>query len=423
MTLELPPDAPGEAPGDAPGDVAGAAAGDRLVAVAIDAAGAGGGRPYTYRVPESLADLEDGEAVLVEFGRRQALGVILGPAEPVAGVVAKPIVDRIRADGPLLPPLALGLATWIADHYLAPPGLVVRSMLPPGLLERLELVAERVPGGDDVFATGSAPAAPSGPAAMPDPVEADLFAQLEAGARPVRELAAPDGRAGLLRRLRALAADGAVTLDWTLLGASGGPRHERWISLTDAGATAAAVLAAGERPPGRPLGPRQVAALADLAALGAGSPVQATAFASTHGTATIPGLARRGLIASEVRVRPRRPLASRPVGVRGGRPPATDLSPEQAVAVARVVDAIERRDPRPLLLDGVTGGGKTAVYVEAIAAALALGRPALVLVPEIALALPLVDRLRADLDARVALVHSGSSIFLSCNLIRRINNK
>ena len=65
------------------------------------------------------------------------------------------------------------------------------------------------------------------------------------------------------------------------------------------------------------------------------------------------------------------------------------------------------RDPRPLLLDGVTGGGKTAIYIEAIATSLEAGRPALVLVPEIALALPLVDRLRADLDARVALVHSG----------------
>jgi primosomal protein N' (replication factor Y) len=60
-----------------------------------------------------------------------------------------------------------------------------------------------------------------------------------------------------------------------------------------------------------------------------------------------------------------------------------------------------------LLLDGVTGAGKTAIYVEGIAASLEAGRPALVLVPEIALALPLVDRLRADLDARVALLHSG----------------
>src|SRR6185295_10139822 len=69
--------------------------------------------------------------------------------------------------------------------------------------------------------------------------------------------------------------------------------------------------------------------------------------------------------------------------------------------------AIDVRHATPLLLDGVTGGGKTAIYVEAIAASLETGRPALVLVPEIALAMPLVDRLRADLEARVALVHSG----------------
>ncbi|MGP1673974.1 MAG: replication restart helicase PriA, partial [Candidatus Limnocylindrales bacterium] len=49
----------------------------------------------------------------------------------------------------------------------------------------------------------------------------------------------------------------------------------------------------------------------------------------------------------------------------------------------------------------------TAIYVEAIANSLEVGRQALVLVPEISLALPLVDRLRADLEARVALVHSG----------------
>jgi primosomal protein N' (replication factor Y) len=64
-------------------------------------------------------------------------------------------------------------------------------------------------------------------------------------------------------------------------------------------------------------------------------------------------------------------------------------------------------DPTPLLLDGVTGGGKTAIYVEAIASAMEAGRRALLLVPEISMALPLVDRLRADLDASIALVHSG----------------
>ena len=136
----------------------------RHVAVAIDAAGGGGSRPYTYLVPPELADLSSGEAVLVEFGRRQALGVVLGEAEARDGIEAKPIVSRVRSDGPLLPPLSLRLAVWIADHYLAPPALVVRAMLPPRLLERLELVAER---------TSSEP-----PPGLP-PADRDLLDQLE----------------------------------------------------------------------------------------------------------------------------------------------------------------------------------------------------------------------------------------------------
>ena len=367
--------------------------GVRLVEVAIDAAGAGGSRPYTYAVPERLADLEDGEAVMVEFGRRQALGVVLGSADDVPGAgEVKPIVDRVRADGPLLPPLTLALARWIAAHYLAPPALVIRSMLPPGLLERLELVAELAPAG------GAADG-------IDDPVDIDLLDQLSSGARPARELAAPDGRAGLLRRLRSLADRGLIALDWTLLGASGGPRYERWLRATPAGRDVVYALADGERPPGRPLGPRQIAALGELA--GSDDGLAGPEVAGRHGTSAVAGLVRRGLVEAETRERPRRPLAARAAGLRGGRPPAASLSPEQAEAVARALDAIARRDARPLLLDGVTGGGKTAIYVEAIAASLEAGRPALVLVPEISMAMPLVDRLRSDLDVRVALVHSG----------------
>jgi primosomal protein N' (replication factor Y) len=365
----------------------------RLVEVAIDAAGAAGARPYTYRVPPSLADLVDGEAVLVEFGRRQALGVILGPATSAPDAATKDLIDRVRADGALLPPLTLMLVRWVAGHYLAPPAMVVRSFLPPGLLERLELVAE---------------ATPMAPLDDRDRIDADLLDQLADGARAVRDLAAPDGRAGLLRRLRGLAAAGAISLDWTLLGASAGPRYERRVHLTDAGRAAVAMLAVGDRPSGRPLGPRQIALLAEIGTGGSdadGWP--AAELGQRHGTAAVAGLVRRGLLRAEVRERPRRPLASRPAGRRGGRPSTSRLTEAQQGAVDAAIAAVATRDPRPLLLDGVTGGGKTAIYVEAIAAALEAGRPALVLVPEIALALPLVDRLRADLDARVALVHSG----------------
>ena len=388
-SLELEP-ASDSAPSSASGT-------GRHVEVAIDAAGGGGARRYTYAVPPALSDLEAGEAVLVEFGRRQALGIILGDAPPPDGIVAKPIAGRVRADGPLLPPLALALAGWIADHYLAPPALVLRAMLPPGLLERLELLAER---------TALAP-----PIDLP-PAERDLLDQLERGPRPIRDLVAAEGRPALVRRLRTLAEAGLVTLDWTLLAAGAGPRYERWIRLTPAGrevasgGAAAGSVATGERPASRALGPRQVAALAEL--LGAADEgLPGAPLGDHHGTGAIASLARRGLVEVEIRERPRRPLAERPVGLRGARPSGATLTEPQAEAVELARRAIAAGDPTPLLLDGVTGGGKTAIYVEAIIATLERGRAALVLVPEIALAMPLVDRLRSDLAVRVALVHSG----------------
>jgi len=364
----------------------------RLVEVAVDAAGAGGSRTYTYRVPDRLSDLVVGEAVLVEFGRRQALGIVLAETAQQPEALPKPIVDRVRADGPLLPPLGLALARDIADHYLAPPALVLRSMLPPGLLERLELVAELAPGADDDPGR--------------DRVDADLVDQLANGPRAVRDLAAPEGRAGLLRRLRGLVDDGVLVLDWTLGEAAGGPRFERWLRLTPDGRDVSERIASGVAPGGRALGPRQVAALTELAA----APPDGLAGAGValrHGGSGVSGLIRRGLVTSDIRERPRRPLAARPPSLRGARPVTSDLSPAQAEAVGIVLAALDRRDSTPLLLDGVTGGGKTAIYVEAIAASLARGRPALVTVPEIAMALPLVDRIRADLDVRLALVHSG----------------
>ncbi len=360
------------------------------VSVAIDAAGAAGAHPFTYHVPPQLGALQPGEAVLVEFGRRQAVGIVLGPTgEPDAGVETKPVLERIRADGPLLPVLGMRLAARISDHYLAPPALTLRAMLPPGLLERLELVAELRPEPPD----GPEPAATD----VADVADAALLEALGSGPRVVRLLAAPEGRPALLRRLRALEAAGRLDLDWTLLSAGAGPRYVRQVRL------------APTTPDGSPtarLGPRQQAALAELAEAGADG-VPAPELAGRHGGSTVAALARRGLVEITAREVPRRPLAGRGPGRRGARPLGSALSPEQAEAIGAIDLALSEPGRSPILLDGATGGGKTAIYAEAIEHALASGRRALVLVPEIALALPLVDRLRSELDARVAVVHSS----------------
>jgi primosomal protein N' (replication factor Y) len=368
-------------------EAAGGPAAHRHVEVALDASGPAGDRAWTYLVPPELADVAPGEAVLVDWGRRQALGIVLGDAPPPAGIAARPLGARVRADGPLLPTLGLELARWIGAHYLAPTALVVRAMLPPGLLERLDLVAT---------ARGPAGAGDDGPTRT-------LLDALATGARPVRSLPVAEGRPAILRRLRALERAGRVHLEWTLGMAGGLPRYERVATVTAAGRRAEA----GERPPdGRPLGPRQRELLAELASDQA-TEVAAPGLAARHGAGSLASLARRGLVELTTRERARDGLLARPVGSRGSRPPASALLPGQAAAVAAIEQAIEARDATPFLVDGPTGAGRTAVWAASIAASLAAGRPALVLVPEIALALPLVDRLRADLGAEVAVVHSA----------------
>jgi primosomal protein N' (replication factor Y) len=389
----------GEGPDRAPG-IAG-----RLVEVAVDAPAGQGLRTWTYLAPAGVDDVEPGEAVLVPFGKggRQAIGVVVGDAGEVPDASSiRPIAARVRSDGPLLPPLSLAFARALGDRYLAPLAVVVRAMLPPGMLERLELMAEVTPAGEVALGNGDERA--DGGLA---PLDLDLLDELAARARAVRDLAAAEGRPALLRRLRSLADAGLVELTWTLLGAAVGPRYERRLWPTAAGLDVARILATGGRPDGRRLGPRQVGALGELVATTAPEGAPAASLAERHGSSALAGLVRRGLVRAQVRERPRVPLAARPAPLRGARPPGAPLTAGQDEGVRLILDAVAAHDATPLLLDGVTGGGKTAIYVAAIEASLAADRPAILLVPEIALATPIVDRLRADLPVRIAVLHSG----------------
>ena len=116
-------------------------------------------------------------------------------------------------------------------------------------------------------------------------------------------------------------------------------------------------------------------------------------------------LESRGLIVSRSSRLRRRP-AQPEVGAVAGRP---ELLDEQARAVDSIVAALdgEAGAPRQLLLHGVTGSGKTEVYLAAVEAALARGRGAIVLVPEIGLAPQAVGRFRARLGDRFAVLHSA----------------
>src|SRR5207253_10535164 len=87
--------------------------------------------------------------------------------------------------------------------------------------------------GDGGGAGGTDSAGSAGGVIVRDPADEGLLAQLELRPRAVRDLDIGEGRAQLVRRLRALATAGVVTLDWTLTGAGAGPRFERWVRLAD----------------------------------------------------------------------------------------------------------------------------------------------------------------------------------------------
>lgn len=365
----------------------------RFVDVAVDAPGVRGGQVFTYAVPRGLSGIGIGEAVMVDFGRRRAVGVVLADAA-APNVDAKPLLARVRSDGPLLDVIGCRLALHIATHYLAPPGIVVRSMLPPGLLERIELYAEAV-GQRNAPADGHA---------LLDPIHAAGPGGVRVDALPVAS-----SRAALSRDLRVLEADGHVVLEWRVLPPIARVRHDRWGVLTDAGREAAALLAADERPGGRPLGPKQRALLLELAATDGEAAAPTARLAERHGASPVSGLARRDLLLLESRVRHRRPLAERAEPTRGALPDDAALGADQRAAADAIVGAVAAERHVPFLLEGDTASGKTAVYAAAISAARAQGRGALVLVPEIALAMPLIDRLRHDLGEDIAMLHSALS--------------
>jgi len=183
-------------------------------------------------------------------------------------------------------------------------------------------------------------------------------------------------------------------------GAAGQRVRSRLELRAEIAAAGEEALSGGER-----LGVKQRAVLEALRAGEMSAGELASAVSSDR--AVLRRLEERGLIATRSS-RVRRRSAHPDVGAGGGRP---ELLAEQVAAVEGIVAALdgEAGAPRELLLHGVTGSGKTEVYLAAVEAALARGQGAIVLVPEIGLAPQAVARFRARLGDRFAVLHSALS--------------
>jgi len=157
---------------------------------------------------------------------------------------------------------------------------------------------------------------------------------------------------------------------------------------------------------GEPGGARQREILAWLRLHGP-APVSTLSARFPNPHASLRRLVELGFLGESIVERRRDPFFDQPHGA--DRP--VQPTEEQAAALVAIENALDGGGFAPLLLHGITGSGKTEVYLRGIAAALARGRRALVLVPEIALTPQLVGRFRARFTAtaRLAVLHSGLS--------------
>ena len=336
---------------------------------------------YTYRVPDAMREeAVPGARVLVPFGRRQITGVV---AERVDGAAdgLKAIHDVLDAR-PALTPDLLALTRWTADYYLCAWGEAVKAALPSGTGVESRRVA-RALAPPDAWADDK----------RGRQILTALAAQNGSGL-PVAALAEVIGRKSVPQNLlRRMEAAGVIELADEIQEATARVKTARHLRLADGTAEVR--------------GAKQNALLDWLKDAG-GPALQADALAATGATSgTVRSLEGYGLVESfEAEVERR---ADGLDGEAVARAAPLDLHPAQTAALAAVVGAVEAGRAETFLLHGVTGSGKTEVYLRALRAALDLGKSAIVLVPEIALTPQTVRRFRSHFGDRVAVLHSRMS--------------
>ncbi|MBI3078659.1 MAG: primosomal protein N' [Deltaproteobacteria bacterium] len=364
-------------------------------------------KTFTYHVPEAFHGLvEPGQRVLVPFGRRRLTGYVLGSTEPGALREIRDLAD-VLDPAPLVPPGLLELYRWAASYYFAPISEFLRSGLPHGInLESVRTVRLTEAGRR---ARHGAPAArgTEGTASAPDGREARVLQAIpEHGAVPL---------AGLVRRLRGqpvhhlvrlLEREGLVEVTEDLSGLRVRPKYGKVVRLAEPGE------GSGEGAHGAPgdggarapkLTPKQQVVVSYLQVHGE---VPLAALRDQFGEVgpLVQRLAAKGVVTVAREEVLRQPL--------GGQPPRTDrpeLTPEQEAALAALTGGIQEGRFVTYLLHGITGSGKTEIYLQAIEAALVRGRRAIVLVPEIALTPQLVAWFEGRFGRQIALWHSRLS--------------
>jgi primosomal protein N' (replication factor Y) len=337
---------------------------------------------YTYRIPEALAAIvQPGMLVEVPFGPRALAGIVVSlNASAEAGIRLrdlKAVLDPL----PCLTPIQINLAEWLAKYYACRLNEAIHLMLPSGI--------DRAP----VITYSAEPEDGVGGRFTLTPLQTELLAAMRRmGSATATQLAAGrDGKA-VRMALESMARRKVVTRVRGLGRAMVGERTEVVVVLQP-----------------RQFRPRLTARqqlVADYLQ-DRGGEASLTAIHQELGVdrAVITRMAAGRAVVRYTRQMRRDPIAHRPLMI--SKPPI--LTNDQHRVLRSIHASLAARDGAVYLLHGVTGSGKTEIYLHAVSETIASGRQAIVLVPEIGLTPQTVDRFAGRFPGQVALLHSKLS--------------
>ncbi len=345
-------------------------------------------KTLTYLVPSHLRDLATpGKRVIVPLGTRLASGYLVHLPEHVEVQQLREIQDVLDPE-PLLDGRLLELTRRVADYYGAPWGEVIKAALPPGIDTSTRRLVRLSPAGRQAVAHESPNLTRQ---------ERELLRVLSPDASVLASrLTRQFGKAApsVLQRLRA---KDLVMIETVRVPPRVRTRQERSFRLCRSQQEVEIALSAL-----RTRAPRQADLLTHLLRVGGTLPAP-EAQATAKSASVIFALMQKGLIEPLLTTIRRDPFRDIPVIPTDPLP----LSAAQQDALSQIEAAAMSGSYVPFLLFGVTGSGKTEIYLQAIEQVVKQGRQALVLVPEIALTPRTAERFRARFGDLVAVLHSA----------------
>mgnify|MGYP003289926299 CR=1 FL=1 len=347
-------------------------------------------RPFDYRIPPALADkVVPGVRVVVPFGggNRRTEGIVLslGTAQP--GMRLKSIASVLDAS-PVLSPEMIRLAVWLRERYFCTVYDAVHAMLPAGLWYQMESVYTLCAGFDRESAYAAA-----GKSAQEQLVLDAVFAH--GGSCPLVDLERLFENVSPARALQSLVRKGVLETD-SREKRRVGDKKIRMVSLTVSAEDAQ--VAADRREKRAPL---QSACLRLLCTLDRVSFSELCYFTGAS-SSSVNALVKAGLAEiTQDEVFRRSVLRSEE------QSPLPELNEEQRAAFEGILSLYDGEHASASLLNGVTGSGKTSVYVHLIDAMRRKGKASILLVPEIALTPQMMAKFTAYFGENVAMLHSG----------------